>query len=206
VTHGAADAAERPFSEELEEWLHSDAPKTLGSMADAFGEKSFAVVIMLLLFPSALPLPTGGITDIFAFLAMILAIEMIVGARTLWLPHRVRHHEVGQSITGRAVPFIVRRVEWFEKRSRRRLASWFSNRWFARLHGVLLLACAAGTIVAPPFSGLDTLPALGGVVIALSIILEDILVFGIGVAIGSGGIALIVTLGAAATRLFKSLF
>jgi hypothetical protein len=206
VTGETADAAERPFSEELDEWLQSDAPKTLGSMADAFGEKSFAVVIMLLLFPSALPLPTGGLTDIFAAIAALIAVEMIFGANTLLLPKRLRDKEVGESITGRAVPFIVRRVQWFEKRSRRRLASAFSYRWFARVHGLLLLVCALGTIVAPPFSGLDTLPALGGVVIALSIILEDIVVFAIGTGIGAGGVALIVTLGAAAARLVKSLF
>jgi hypothetical protein len=175
-------------------------------MADAFGEKSFAVVIMLLLFPSALPIPTGGITDLFAIVAAILAFEMILGARTIWLPKWLRHKEAGQGITGRAVPFIVKRIQWFEKRSRPRLSNWFETRTFARVHGALLLLCAAGTIVAPPFSGLDTLPALGGVAIALSIILEDIIIFAIGTGIGAGGIALIVTLGAAAAKFVKELF
>jgi hypothetical protein len=201
----AADA-EQPFSQELEDWLESDAPKSIGSMTDAFAEKSFAVVIMLLLFPSALPIPTGGITDIFAVIAALVALEMIIGARTIWLPKRLRHKEVGGAITGKAVPFIIKRIRTFERWSRPRLAPWFSNRWFARLHGVLLLACATGTIVAPPFSGLDTLPALGGIAIALSIILEDVLILGIGTLIGAGGLALIVTLGAAAARLFKSIF
>ena len=205
VTNEARDA-ERPFSQELEDWLESDAPKSLGSMADAFGEKSFAVVIMLLLFPSALPIPTGGITDIFAVVAALLALEMIIGARTIWLPKKLRHREVGGAITGRAVPFIIKRIRTFERWSRPRLATWFSNRWFARVHGMLLLVCATGTIIAPPFSGLDTLPALGGVAIALSIILEDVLVLGIGTLIGAGGIALIITLGAAAARLLKSIF
>ena len=75
MTDDAADADERPFSEELEDWLHGDAPKTVGSMADAFGEKSFAVVIMLLLFPSALPLPTGGLTDVFALIAILFIVR-----------------------------------------------------------------------------------------------------------------------------------
>jgi len=73
-------------------------------------------------------------------------------------------------------------------------------------HGLLLLACCVGTIIAPPFSGLDTLPALGGVAIALSIILEDIIIFAIGTGIGAGGLALIVTLGAAAAKFVKELF
>ena len=206
MSDDAQDAAEKPFSEELEGWLESDAAKSLGSMADAFGEKSFAVVIMLLLFPSALPIPTGGITDLFALVAALLALEMIIGARTIWLPKWLRNKEAGDGITGRAVPFIVRRVRWFEKRSHPRLAPWFETRWFSRVHGALLLLCAVGTIVAPPFSGLDTLPALGGVAIALSIILEDIVVFALGTGIAAGGIALIITLGAAAAKFVKELF
>ena len=62
------------------------------------------------------------------------------------------------------------------------------------------MAFAIGAAVAPPFSGLDTLPALGAVVVCLAIILEDVLVLGIGTAIGLGGIALIVTIGAALFR------
>ena len=100
----------------------------------------------------------------------------------------------------------VRRVRWFEKRSHPRLAPWFETRWFSRVHGALLLLCAVGTIVAPPFSGLDTLPALGGVAIALSIILEDIVVFALGTGIAAGGIALIITLGAAAAKFVKEVF
>jgi hypothetical protein len=208
VTDDARDAAAsgQPFSQDLADWLDSDAPKTLGNMADAFGEKSFAVVIMLLLFPSALPIPTGGITDLFAIVAAVLALEMILGARTILLPKWLRTKEAGKGVTGRAVPFIVKRIEWFEKRSRPRLSTWFEKRTFARVHGVLFLLCCVGTIVAPPFSGLDTLPALGGVAIALSIILEDIVIFAIGTGIGAGGLALIVTLGAAAAKFVKELF
>lgn len=208
VTDEAPDAAapDQPFSQDLADWLDSDAPKTLGNMADAFGEKSFAVVIMLLLFPSALPIPTGGITDLFAIVAAILALEMILGARTILLPKWLRDKEAGKGITGRAVPFIVKRIQWFEKRSRPRLSGAFQSRTFARVHGLLLLLCAAGTILAPPFSGLDTLPALGAVAIALSIILEDIVIFAIGTGIAAGGITLIITLGAAAAKFVKELF
>ena len=42
------------FSDELESWLEQDAPKTVGSLTDVIDEKSFAVVTLLLLIPSAL--------------------------------------------------------------------------------------------------------------------------------------------------------
>lgn len=62
------------------------------------------------------------------------------------------------------------------------------------------------TILSPPFSGLDTLPALGAVAIALGIILEDLLVVAIGVALGAAGWVLLATLGAAALRVADGIF
>ena len=64
---------------------------------------------------------------------------------------------------------------------------------------------AIGAALAPPFSGLDTVPALGAVVVALAIILEDVVVLAVGVAIGAGGIALIVTVGAAVVHFVRNL-
>ena len=64
---------------------------------------------------------------------------------------------------------------------------------------------AVAAALAPPFSGLDTLPALGAVAIALAIILEDIVVLAIGIVIGTGGIILIVTIGAAIVRILQHL-
>ena len=57
--------------------------------------------------------------------------------------------------------------------------------------------------IAPPFSGLDTLPALGAVVVSLSIILEDVVVLAIGALIGTGGAVIILTLGLAVVRLVR---
>ena len=65
---------------------------------------------------------------------------------------------------------------------------------------------AIAAAVAPPFSGLDTFPALGAVFVALAIILEDVLALAIGVAIGAGGVVLIVTVGAALIHILRGLF
>jgi hypothetical protein len=51
-------------SEQLERWLSADGDKTLGSLVELFGEKSFAILFVLLLGVPALPLPTGGATHV----------------------------------------------------------------------------------------------------------------------------------------------
>ena len=198
--------AEREFSDELEDWLRADTPKTLGDLGDAFKEKSFAVTILLLMFLPALPLPTGGITHVFEVITIFVALQMVLGRRTIWLPRRWKRRELGATITGKAVPFIIRRVRWFEKFSRPRLARLFRQREFIRIVGLIIIGLTAAAAVAPPFSGLDTLPALGVVAISLAIILEDAVVLAIGVLIGTGGVVLIVTIGAALARVIRDRF
>ena len=199
-------AQQGPFSDELERWLLSDEPKTLGAMNDVFAEKSFAVTIMLLMFVPALPLPTGGVTHVFEAITVLLAAQMVLGRRTIWLPARWNRRDLGATATTKTIPFIVRRVRQVERFSRPRGTRLFENRWSMRALGLLLMAFAVAAAVAPPFSGLDTLPALGAVAIALSIILEDVVVLGIGLLLGTGGIVLILTVGAALFRLLKGLF
>jgi len=195
--------AERDFSDELEDWLRGDAPKTVGALGTAFGERGFAVTILLLMFLPALPIPTGGITHVFELITIILAIQMVLGRRTIWLPRRFKDRELGKSITEKAVPFIGRRIRWFEKFSQPRLPGLFEQRWFIRILGLVIIVFTIGAAVAPPFSGLDTLPALGVVIICLSIILGDIAVLAVGALIGTGGVVLILTIGAAIAHFLR---
>ena len=58
----------------------------------------------------------------------------------------------------------------------------------------------AAAFVAPPFSMLDTLPALGVVLLSVGVLVEDVVLVGAGVAIGAGGVALVFALGRAALK------
>jgi hypothetical protein len=136
----------------------------------------------------------------------VVAAQMVLGLRTMWLPDRWRRRELGDLTTDRAIPFMARRVRQFERFSRPRWAPLFDQRWFLRVLGVVLMGFAVASAVAPPFSGLDTLPALGAVVVALAIILEDVVVLAVGAAIGAGGTVIILTIGAAVFRFVQNLF
>jgi hypothetical protein len=193
------------FSDELERWLRSDGPKTLGAMNEVFAGKAFAVTILLLMVLPATPLPTGGVTHVFEAITILLGAQMVLGRRTIWLPDRLKRRELGATTTDKAIPFIVRRIRQVERLSRPRGVRLFGQRWFTRILGLIVIAFAIGAAVAPPFSGLDTLPALGAVIVSLAIILEDVVVLGVGVVVGIGGIVLIVTIGAALVRLLRSL-
>ena len=194
------------FSDQLEAWLDAEGSKTIGDLGRVFSEKSFAVTILFLMFFPALPLPTGGVTHVFEVITVLLAVEMVFGARSIWLPARWQDRALGATTTEKAIPFMMRRIRWLERFSKPRAASLFDRRWFLRILGVVFAGLAVASAVAPPFSGLDTFPALGAVFVALAIILEDVLALAIGLGVGMGGVVLILTVGAALVHLIRDLF
>lgn len=157
------------------------------------------------MFVPALPLPTAGISHVFELITVVLAAQMVLGRKTVWLPERWKGRELGEATTGKAIPFIVRRIRQVERFSRPRAAWLFERHWIDRLCGLVLMIFAIAAALAPPFSGLDTFPALGAVLVALAIILEDVVVLALGVLIGTGGVILIFTIGAALVRLLGRL-
>ena len=191
---------QRAFSTELEEWLEKPGDKTIRGLLRAFEERGFAILFMLLMSIPALPIPTGGVTHVFEVVVMLLALELIVGRRTPWLPKRALRHELGPATQKKAIPFIVRRVRWFEKYSRQRLEGLLENRLTLSVLGVAILGFALTAFLAPPFSGLDTIPSLGAVVLSLGLILGDALMVLVGVLVGVAGVALVIAIGSAAAH------
>src|ERR1700759_1847811 len=87
--------ADKKLSDQLEEWLTGEGDRTLGALVDAFGDKSFAIIFVVLLGIPALPLPTGGATHVFEIIAALLALELIIGRRQVWLPERWQRLKLG---------------------------------------------------------------------------------------------------------------
>jgi hypothetical protein len=193
-------------STELERWLQSDGEKTLGSLVEVFERKSFAIVFVLLLGVPALPLPTGGATHVFEIIAVVLALQLILGRETIWLPDRWCRLELAGPRQRRFIAGLMRLIRRLERFSRPRLRWLFDHRLSNIVFGVLVIAGCAGAFFAPPFTGLDTLPALGVVLLSLGVLLEDFLVVVAGLAVGTAGVFLEVVLGKAAIDEIGKLF
>jgi|SRR5918912_277540 hypothetical protein len=193
-------------SAQLEGWLASEGEKTLGSLIDLFEEKSFAMLFVLLLGVSALPLPTGGATHVFQIIAMLLALQLIVGRDEIWLPRRWREMRMTGERRERFLAALMRMIRRLERISRPRLTFAFDHRLSNVVFGALVIAGSLGAFFAPPFSGLDTLPSLGVVLISLGVLLEDVLVVIAGAVVGAAGVMLELLLGRAAVHGIGSLF
>jgi hypothetical protein len=194
------------LSDQLDSWLHNERDRTLGSLIGTFQDKSFAILFVLLLGVPALPLPTGGATHVMEVIAALLALELIVGHREVWLPQRWRRLELGGARQRRFIAALMRLIRRLERFSHPRLRFLFSHRFTNRLFGLFVLGGSAGAFFAPPFSGLDTLPALGVVLLSLGVLLKDVLIATAGLLVGIAGVVLEVTIGSLVVHALGNLF
>ena len=200
-----SDSPTASLSLDLETWLHGKEDKTLGALIAAFGDKSFAMLFVLLLGVPALPLPTGGATHVMEIIAALLALELIAGRREVWLPERWCKLELAGPRQQRFIAALLRLIRRLERISRRRLLFLFGGRFSNLVFGLLVLVGSAGAFFAPPFTGLDTLPALGVVLISIAVLLEDGLIAGVGILVMAGGIVLEIVVGSLAVQGIGSL-
>jgi hypothetical protein len=194
------------FSHDIKTWLDSDQPKTLLSLDKVFGNRTFAILFMFLMASSALPIPTAGVTDLFAILSVIFGAQMALGRKTLWLPRRWEKLKLNKTLTKKILPSLVKMIGWLEKFSKPRWSFMLKGKLADSMIGVGVAFFAAATIAAPPFSGLDTLPALGVVLISIGMILKDGLITAIGFSVGISGIMLQFFLGKAVVKFIHCLF
>jgi hypothetical protein len=200
---------ERPgerVSDQIARWQAGDEPKTLGGLIAVFGPKSFAIVFVVLLGVPALPLPTGGATHVFELVAMLLSLQLIAGRDEVWLPQRWRRLRLEGAAQQRFVNALLKVIRRLERFSRPRLAFLFDHRLSNAVFGLLILALSIAAFAAPPFTGLDTLPALGAVLVSLGVLLHDFAVVLAGVAVGTAGVLLEIVLGRAAFEGARQLF
>ena len=193
-------------SDQLERWLRGDGEKTLGGLIELFGEKSFAILFVLLLGVPALPLPTGGATHVFEIIAVLLALELVAGRDQIWLPRRWRKLEMAGDKQQRFISGLMKMIRQLERVSRPRLTFLFDHRLSNIVFGLLVIGGSVGAFFAPPFTGLDTLPALGVVLLSLGVLLKDFLVVVVALVVGVAGVVLEIVLGSAAINGIGKLF
>jgi hypothetical protein len=212
IVPGSSFVADEPsperekVSDELERWLTGEGEKTLGGLIELFGEKSFAILFVLLLGVPALPLPTGGATHVFEIIAVLLALQLIANRREIWLPQRWRKLELAGEKQQRFITSLMKMIRRLERLSRPRLRFLFDHRLSNIVFGVLVIAGSAGAFFAPPFTGLDTLPSLGVVLLSLGVLLEDVVVVIVALVVGVAGVVLELVLGRAAINGIGQLF
>ncbi len=197
---------EEPFSETLNKWLKSEHVNNVASLNDVFGEKTFAITFLLLMSFPALPIPTGGLSHVFEVIVMLLSLQLIIGRKVLWLPNKWKNKHLGKNMEEKAIPILIKYITKLEKISKPRMSRFLDGKVGTSLFGIIIFSFTLVALLAPPFSGLDTLPSIGVIVIALGIILGDILFVIVGMIIGTSGVAVTYFIGEIVINFIKGLF
>lgn len=203
---GTPETGTASFSDSLQGWLDGAGEKTVGGLIGVFEEKSFAILFVILLGPTALPLPTGGATHVFEIITILLALQLVVGRDEIWLPDRLRKRELAGEKQRKFLAGLGRMIRRLERISKPRFAFVFNHRASNSVFGLLAVAGTVAAFVAPPFTGLDTLPALAVVLLSLSVLLEDFALTIVALVIGAIGVSLEIVLGKAAIDALDGLF
>jgi hypothetical protein len=143
---------------------------------------------------------------VFEVIAMLLAAQLIAGRDTIWLPKRWRDLELAGERQQRFLAALMRMIRRLERISRPRLRFLFDHRLSNIVFGVLVIGGCLGAFLAPPFTGLDTLPALGVVLLSLAVLLEDFAIVLAALVVGVAGVVLEIFLGSAALKGLEQLF
>ena len=142
----------------------------------------------------------------FEIVAALLALELIAGRDEIWLPQRWRRMQLAGPNRQRFLKALMRNIRRLERFSRPRFRFLFDHRLSNIVFGLLVIGGCVGAFFAPPFTGLDTLPALGVVLLSLGVLLEDFVLVVVAVVVGAAGVVLEIVLGSAAINGLGMLF
>lgn len=192
------------FSENLDNIFKTKGLLKVNDLNNLLKEKGFLIFILILSAIPALPIPTGGITHVFEIIVMVLSIEIILGINKIWLPKKLLNKNLPKNLhNSKFLKNFIKIVRFFEKYSKPRFKRIVNNKVFLKFSTLLILILTISAFLAPPFSGMDTLPSLAILLIVIGLIFEDLLISFIGVLTGSIGLGLIITFGKFVFNLFS---
>ncbi|MFH5924256.1 exopolysaccharide biosynthesis protein [Roseomonas xinghualingensis] len=149
---------------------------TLGEMAEAFGDRAFGLLILLLLLPSLLP----GMASVFGLPMLVLGVQMGLGWRVPQLPGFMARRSIKRTdllrLAGASSKWL-RRIETYV----RPRPGPFTSPMGDRLFGWLTVYVAFMLILPGP--GTNGPPAFGNIVMALGLVEHDSKTMGWGIAL-----------------------
>jgi hypothetical protein len=121
------------------------------AIVSALGERAYALLIVVLGLPNCLPMPPP-IPLISGLLLVVVAIQILVGLRSPWLPRSLLDRTIAHADLVKAVDRALPWLRRLERLARPRLAV-FENPLAMSILGTVLLAFALALVFAAPIIG-----------------------------------------------------
>jgi Uncharacterized ABC-type transport system, permease components, COG3932 len=171
---------------------NADGVVVLGEVLDKAGDRGYGFLLILLAIPAFIPILPPGTSGVLGALMSIVALQMLFGLKQPWFPKRWRNKvlspKVVQAIQTRGVA-MLRKIERVSHPRGRRLTR---NGVILRLSALVVIGLAL--VLSSPMPFMNTLPALGVLLIGVGLANHDLYFLSAGWGIGIV-VALIVALG-----------
>lgn len=155
---------------EIGRTLRRQDTTTVGDFLDGLGADALGLVLLVLTLPTLIPVP-GPIGMTFGTLIALIALQLVFGARTLWLPARLRRRTVPagalRGVIAKSLPWVGR-IEHLLRAGRLDMLAGRRARAVLALPLLLL----AVTIILPIPLG-NVAPALALIAFALGFLARD---------------------------------
>ncbi|MBC5798278.1 MAG: exopolysaccharide biosynthesis protein [Sphaerospermopsis sp.] len=162
------------LSNELQRYFFEEEHPEKVTLADILllaGERIFGFLLVILSLPSALPVPAPGYSTPFGVLIVLLAVQLVAGAKTPWLPAKMLNHQIQlstvQGFLKAGLPWL-RRIEAIARPRISYICTTLPGRVTI---GVAIALMAISMMI--PIPGTNTLPAMGIFVTAFGLSEDD---------------------------------
>jgi hypothetical protein len=161
-----------PLGETLARLLQSENTRglSLREITAAVGEKGFGLLLMVLALPSALPIPAPGYSTPFGVVITLVALQMILGRQTVWLPQRLGNMRIKPSLAETMLRSACRFLHKIERFILPRQL-WLRGRAGQTALGTVVLCMACLMIFPIPLT--NTVPAMVIFLIGIGLAEED---------------------------------
>ena len=147
----------------------SDDVVSIGDIVEHFGQRALGAVLFLFCIFNLFPWPPGG-TTITGIPLLLVAAQVAVGVRRVWLPRAILARGVDEALFKRGLAKVLPWLERLERISRPRLG-WLFGPVGDRVIGLVVVALSL--VIVLPITGGNLLPALAATVLAVSMVQRD---------------------------------
>lgn len=194
----------RTFSEVLEDVGRGEGPRiTLEELVDAFAERGFGALLLLLGLVSAVIGAVPGTTTVLGLPILLIAVQLVIRRDQLWLPRRLLQSGIDRARYRTAVGKLMKPLRQIERLSSPRLSIMTTDASEMLIGVACVLLCC---VLILPIWGGNLAPSLAIAVFGFGLMQRDGVVILIGWAVVALSIAVLAWLGTAVVETAISLF
>lgn len=179
------------LSKELETLFPNEEQITFQEFLLQTKSKSYALLLILLALPAALPVPAPGYATPFGIILVLLGAQLLVRRPAPWFPEWALRKKLPVTKNSPLLNAMVKFLKFFEVFLHPRFRFLTQNAAY-RFLGLLVMLCGASMIIPLPLT--NTVPSFAIFLIGLALLEEDGLAALGGMLSALGGLALSATL------------